>query len=127
METMSVTQTKKILIVDDDGPLSRMVAMTLRSSGYQTAIAGNGLVGLEQVEAVEPDLIVLDLKMPVMDGRTFYRELRARGIETPVLLLSAYGVQDARRELSAQAALSKPFMPQDLTDMIGSLLAGQNP
>ncbi|MEX0749912.1 MAG: response regulator [Dehalococcoidia bacterium] len=112
----------RVLVIDDDAPMSRMIAMTLRSSGYDVSIASNGERGLEQVEAEHPDIIVLDLKMPVMDGHAFYRELRQRGFDMPVMIVSAHGARQAQRELDAQAAINKPFSPDALSDKVEELL-----
>jgi DNA-binding response OmpR family regulator len=114
----------RVLVIDDDGPMSRMIAMTLRSSGYDVSTASNGELGLEEVEAAPPDVIVLDLMMPVMDGRTFYRELRHRGFQIPVVILSAHGAREAQRELQAEAAINKPFLPEDLADKVDELISG---
>jgi DNA-binding response OmpR family regulator len=102
--------------------MSRMIAMTLRSNGFTVTTAPDGMLGLEHVALEHPDVIVLDLNMPVMDGRAFYRELRGRGVTTPVVIVSANGAHSAQRELHAQAALSKPFSPQDLTTKVDELL-----
>jgi DNA-binding response OmpR family regulator len=112
----------RVLVIDDDGPMTRMIAMILRASGYDVNVAANGERGLEQVEAECPDVIVLDLMMPVMDGPTFYRELRHRGFEMPVMILSAHGASEAQRELHAQAAMHKPFFPDDLEAKVGELI-----
>jgi DNA-binding response OmpR family regulator len=114
----------RVLVIDDDAPMSRMIAMTLRSSGYDVSTASNGELGLEEVEATPPDVIVLDLMMPVMDGRTFYRELRHRGFHIPVVILSAHGAREAQRELQAEAAINKPFLPEDLADKVDELISG---
>ena len=84
--------------------------------------ATDGIDGLEQVEAGKIDLVILDLQMPRMDGRTFLREIRARGYDMPVLILSAYGADGARDELQAEAAIGKPFDPAFLVDKIKSQL-----
>jgi CheY-like chemotaxis protein len=112
----------RVLVIDDDAPMSRMIAMILRSSGYDVRVAANGAHGLEQVEEECPDVIVLDLMMPVMDGPTFYRELRHRGFEVPVMIVSAHGAREAQRELNAQAAIHKPFFPDDLAQKVEELL-----
>jgi CheY-like chemotaxis protein len=113
----------RILVIDDDEPMSRMIAMTLRSGGHEVTLAHDGRAALEQVETHHPDVIVLDLVMPVMDGWAFYRELRERGIETPVMIVSAHGARRAQRELCAQAAMTKPFMPDDLAYKVDEILA----
>ena len=111
-----------ILVVDDDAALSRMLLLALRGDGLDVASAPNGQVALDEVEERHPDVIVLDLEMPVMDGRTFYRELRARGTDTPVLILSAFEARRGQRELGANAYLNKPFDPDDLVREVRQLL-----
>jgi DNA-binding response OmpR family regulator len=115
--------TPLVLIVDDDPALGRMLSMTLRDGGFDVTTAANGQVGLGKIddEGV-PDAIVLDLEMPVMDGRTFYRAIRARGIGVPVLVLSANGARAASRELGAQGHMDKPFDPDALITRVRSLL-----
>jgi DNA-binding response OmpR family regulator len=99
----------KVLVLDDDNALLRLLRLTLTSEGFEVITASNGLEGLEKVDREPPDVILLDLEMPVMDGRTFFRELRKQGNNTPVLILSAYGARDAQRELDADGSLEKPF------------------
>jgi DNA-binding response OmpR family regulator len=121
---MSTTATKlaRILVIDDDPAVNRMIGTTLRSHGFTVASAHDGSAGLTEVESQGPDVIILDLAMPVMDGRTFFRELRARGDMTPVLILSAFGARDAARELCAEGYVQKPFRPDELADKIRSVL-----
>ncbi len=104
----------RILLVDDDAPLLRMVNLALVMEGFAVTTAEDGRGALEQLHRGTFDLIILDLQMPVMDGRTFYREMRARGFQTPVLILSAHGAEAAKRDLSASGALVKPFDPDVL-------------
>jgi DNA-binding response OmpR family regulator len=99
----------KVLVLDDDNALLRLLRLTLTSEGFEVITASNGLEGLEKVGQEPPDVILLDLEMPVMDGRTFFRELRKQGNNTPVLILSAYGAREAQRELHADGSLEKPF------------------
>lgn len=112
-----------ILVVEDEPALRRMLAFTLRDVGFDVRTAWNGVDALEQVAGKTPDAIVLDLEMPVMDGRTFYHELRGRGLDTPVLILSAYGARKAQRELGADACVQKPFNADDLIDKLEQLVA----
>jgi DNA-binding response OmpR family regulator len=86
----------KVLLIDDDPALVRMIRLALLSEGLEVTTASDGLEGLEAAAADTYDIIVLDLQMPNMDGRAFYREFRARGGTTPVILLSAYGASAAR-------------------------------
>ena len=109
----------RVLVVDDDPGIRSLVGLSLASEGWVVSMAANGLEALEAVEdAAERsfDLIILDVQMPTMDGRTFYRELRALRDYTPVLMLSANGAEQARREVGANAAMSKPFDPYVLAE-----------
>ena len=113
---------EKVLVVDDDPALVRMIRLALLSEGMEVETAPDGVMGLEATERTTYDLIVLDLQMPNLDGRGFFREFRARGGTTPILLLSAYGAQDARIELGAEAAVTKPFDPSVLIRVVRTLL-----
>ncbi len=111
-----------VLAVDDDPAILELLRLTLVDEGFTVASAQNGEEALASFDEVQPDVIVLDLEMPVMDGRTFYRELRERGDATPVLLVSAHGARAALRELGAQAAIEKPFDPYTLGRRLRSLV-----
>ena len=116
---------ERVLVIDDDPALVRMIRLALLSDGLLVDTASDGVQGLEATELASYDLIVLDLQMPNMDGRAFFREFRARGGTTPVVLLSAYGAQDARVELKAEAAISKPFDPAVLVRTVRSILPAE--
>ena len=111
-----------VLIVDDDAGLLRLLTTILRSADYDVATALNGIDALDVAGRKHIDVIVLDLRMPVLDGPGFFRQLRARGDTTPVLLTSSFGARDAQRELGAEGAIEKPFEPDDLLEAVGSLL-----
>jgi DNA-binding response OmpR family regulator len=111
----------KVLVLDDDNALQRLLRLTLTSEGFEVITASNGLEGLEKVRVDPPDVILLDLEMPVMDGRTFFRELRKQGNNTSVLILSAYGARNAQRELQAEGSLEKPFEADVLMDELRQL------
>ena len=119
---VEVDRAAKILLIDDDPALVRMIRLVLLSEGLSVDTAVDGLNGLEKATADSFDVIVLDLQMPNMDGRQFFREIRSRGDMTPVVLLSAYGAQAAKVELNAEAAVSKPFDPNVLIGTVRSLL-----
>ena len=112
-----------VLVVDDDPALLRLLAATLRDEGFGVVTAVNGADALGVTEGGGISAIVLDLEMPVMDGRSFFRELRARGDTTPVLLLSANQPRQTRREIGAEAALEKPFEPHALTLQLQRLIS----
>ena len=110
----------RILVVDDDQRILNFLSSKLKASGYEVLTAGNGLEGLEQAQAQEPDLIVLDLLMPKMDGFEMLKELRTFSA-VPVIILTAKGA-DADRikglQLGADDYLPKPFNPDELVARI---------
>ena len=77
-----------ILLVDDEQAITSNLSAFLNRSGFETSIAENGEEALQQVETVPPDLIVLDVLMPKVDGREVLRHLRQAGDWTPVILLT---------------------------------------
>jgi len=110
----------RILIVDDEERILNFLNSKLRASGYDVLTASNGLEGLEQAQAQEPDLIVLDLLMPKMGGLEMLKELRGFSA-VPVIILTAKGA-DADRirglQLGADDYLPKPFNPDELVARI---------
>lgn len=111
-----------VLIVDDDAGLLRLLSIILRSADYQVCTAQNGSDALDVAGQQRVDVIVLDLRMPVMDGPGFFRELRARGDTTPVLVTSSFGAHDAQKQLGAEGAIEKPFDPDELLEAVGALI-----
>lgn len=111
-----------VLVVDDDPAVVRLLKLTLRGGGFDVTGASNGQEALQQVERHPPEAIVLDIDMPVMDGREFYERLRARHIDVPVVILSAYNPRRVQRELGAQAYIGKPFEPDDLIDIVSRMV-----
>jgi CheY-like chemotaxis protein len=113
----------RILVIDDDPALLRLVTVILDSGDYSVETANGGAAGLAALEHELPDLIILDLSMPGIDGRQFYRLARERGYSGPVMLFSAYNVDRAQRELGAEASIEKPFDPEMLIDKVGELVS----
>ena len=93
----------------------------LLTEGFEVATAIDGKQGLEELNAREFDIVVLDLQMPEMDGRSLYWQMRSQGIATPVVVFTAYGASAAQKELNSEAALNKPFDPDALIDVIRGL------
>jgi two-component system response regulator MprA len=114
-----------ILVVDDDAPIRRMLGRTLGSAGYDVGFAVDGGDALAAVERSVPDLLVLDVAMPGLDGIAVCKRLRSRGLATPVLLLTARdSVEDRVRGLDAGADdyLVKPFATEELLARVRALL-----
>jgi DNA-binding response OmpR family regulator len=104
---------RPVLVVEDDRDTREMVELILKIDGYLVATACDGAEALDAVVREPPCLILLDLAMPVMDGKTFARRLRElpdqRLATTPILLLTAIGdVDDVVRETGAVGLLRKP-------------------
>jgi two-component system chemotaxis response regulator CheY len=105
-----------ILVVDDDPGILSTVADILEFEGYRVEQAMNGAEGLALLDQVHPRLVLLDMRMPVLDGWDFARILKERGIDLPILVMTA--AQDARRwaaEIGAAGYVAKPF---DLTTLL---------
>jgi two-component system response regulator MprA len=114
-----------ILVVDDDAPIRRMLGRTLESAGYDVDFALDGGDALAALERSVPDLLVLDIAMPGVDGIAVCRRLRGRGLATPVLLLTARdAVEDRVRGLDAGADdyLVKPFATEELLARVRALM-----
>lgn len=110
----------RVLVVEDEPALRRLIALTLTDAGIDVNTAEHGRAALDVSALSPPDAVVLDLEMPVMDGRACFRALRALGIQAPVLILSAHGAREAASELGAQAAMDKPF---DASDLVHHLMS----
>lgn len=116
-------QKTTILVVDDDASLVRALRITLRSAGYTVLLAADGMEALDVLSTQDVSAIVLDLRMPGMDGREFYREIRRRGVAVPVLICSSHEAYRARTELGAEGAIAKPFYPEQLVAAVKRVLA----
>lgn len=116
-------RARRLLVVDDDLDIREVVGSMLEMEGYDVRLAEHGLDALAQLESFEPDLILLDVRMPVMDGAEFLRRLRARSAAPPpVVLMSAYtDVRDTAAELAVQDVLAKPFQLDELLEKVGRL------
>ena len=116
---------KNILVVDDDRAIREALERALTLEGYQVATATDGAAGLEQGRANPPDLWILDLMMPAVDGLTVCRVLRAEGDRTPVLMLTARTETSDRvagLDAGADDYLPKPFDLAELLARVRALL-----
>jgi two-component system response regulator MprA len=114
-----------VLLVDDDAPIRRMLERTLTAEGYATTAVADGGAALAQVERSLPDVIVLDVAMPGLDGLAVTRRLRAKGLAVPILLLTARDALHERVEgldAGADDYLVKPFEIEELTARIRALM-----
>jgi DNA-binding response OmpR family regulator len=110
------TPRPRVFIIDDDRSLLSLLRVIFMDADFTVQTYLDARIALEDVREARPDVIILDLEMPLMNGREFYRAVRAAGIDTPVLVLSAYGARAAQIELGANAYLDKPFEPDRLIE-----------
>jgi len=115
---------KKILVVDDEKGLVRIIRLNLEQDGFEVVEANNGAQAIDKLRTALPDLVLLDVMMPDMDGFTVLERIREVG-STPVIMLTAKGEEDDRvrgLELGADDYVTKPFSPRELTSRIRAVL-----
>jgi len=120
---------KKIVAADDEPSIVRLVSATLTARGYEVVVAYNGEEALDKIHIEKPDLVVLDIMMPRMDGREVRRKLAAdpKTKDIPVLFLSAVGDLDNQLNTLQESGggdeyLTKPFKPSELGDYVDAML-----
>jgi DNA-binding response OmpR family regulator len=115
---------RTILVVEDEEPIASAVAARLRSEGFAVEIAADGLAGVEAHERIRPDLVVLDLMLPELDGLEVCRRIR-RTAPVPILMLTARDTETdtvVGLEIGADDYMTKPFSPRELVARIHALL-----
>jgi DNA-binding response OmpR family regulator len=118
----------KIAIIEDDAVISQMYRMKFEAEGYEVQMAGNGRIGVELVEKMRPDIILLDLRMPEMDGAEALAQIRKHdwGKDIPVLILTNVGVEEAPKELEDLNVLSyivkADLTPRQVTEKVKEAL-----
>ncbi|GAB3232148.1 response regulator transcription factor [Glycomyces halotolerans] len=121
---MSIDVEPRVLVVDDDPALADVVARYLRREGYEVDYASDGASGLRRALSTRPDLVVLDLMMPGMDGFEVCRRLR-QATAVPVVMLTALGEENDRisgLDLGADDYVTKPFSPRELAARVRAVL-----
>ncbi len=116
---------KLVLVVEDEFDLRSFVELVLEQEGYRVATAANGLEALKQVDKEEPDLILLDIRMPIMDGWQFVAELRAKNEKSiPIVVMTAhYDAQTVAKQLAVKGYLRKPFEIDELLSSVEKFAA----
>jgi len=124
------TGPERVLIAEDEPCVASLIAYNLEQDGYRVTIAGDGDEALRSLLASPPELLVLDLLLPLRSGWQVLREIRARRelrlAELPVLVVSALACDRLERQLTAmgaQAVLGKPFSVQGLRETVRRLIA----
>jgi len=117
--------SQKILLVDDESAITENLTPLLERAGYEVSVAINGSDALDKVENIKPDMVVMDVLMPVMDGRQTLRILREQNNWVPMILLTQVGESTERAmalEEGADDYLNKPFDPHELVARIRTVL-----
>lgn len=128
--TQEVFDLAKILIADDEPRIRELIREHLEHAGYACEEAGDGSAALAAVETFAPDLVILDLMMPFVDGMMCLREMRSRKITTPVIILTARGEEYdklAGLEGGADDYVVKPFSPRELVARVKAVLSRTMP
>ena len=117
----------KILVVDDEPSIVKLVKATLEARGYEVITANDGIGALSEARVHEPDLILLDIMMPHMDGREARKKLLAdpKTAKIPVIYLSAVGDFEQQLEAVSEGTtdyITKPFAPSDLAQHVADML-----
>lgn len=113
----------KILVVDDEPHIIRIIKLSLEKAGFQVISANSGEDGIEMVKHDHPDLVILDVMMPAMDGFQVCQHIRKldEGQKIPILFLTARGQSDDleyARSIGANDLMTKPFGPRQLIDLV---------
>jgi len=114
----------RILVVEDEPSIREVLSLYLRRAGYEVEVAGDGRAALESLADWMPDLVVLDLRLPHVDGLEITRWLRERG-DTPIIMLTARREEPDRiagLEMGADDYVVKPFSPQELVSRVRAVL-----
>lgn len=122
----------RILVVDDDQTIVRLLILNLELEGHEVAVASNGREALEQVEAFRPDLVLCDVMMPVMNGIEVVSRIRRNAAtkDLPVIMLSAKAQEmDIRsgKVAGANDYVTKPFDPMELVALVDRVLRDAKP
>lgn len=114
---------RRILVVEDHPTVREVLRILIGMEDYEVAVAGNGETGLVLAEAMRPDVVLLDVMMPGLNGLEVCRALKARNASTRVVMVSARTSEDDEREgraAGADAYLHKPFSPLDVLEAVGA-------
>jgi CheY-like chemotaxis protein len=120
---MQLDRSRTVLVVDDDPGVLEVLELALSAEGYDVVVARNGREALDCADSTLPNLILVDLMMPIMDGRQFIREARqsSRLERTPVIVLSASrNLEQTASALGVEAVVSKPFNLHELLTLVAS-------
>ncbi|MFC7391881.1 response regulator [Scopulibacillus cellulosilyticus] len=108
----------KILIVDDQFGIRILLNEIFQKEGYKTFTAGNGIQALDIVEKEEPELVILDMKIPGMDGLEILKRIKEKNSQVKVIIMTAYGELDMIQEAIDNGAITHFAKPFDIDDVL---------
>lgn len=118
--------TKKVLVVDDEPDTLELVKLVLESGGFETLLATSGMEALALIDRIRPDLVLLDIMMPDMDGWDVFRKIKEKNPEIPIAILTAKAQNIDRllglHVLKADDYITKPFGKNELINKVRKLI-----
>ncbi len=121
---------QNVLVIDDDAALRDTIGLMLETEGFHPALAEDGKAGIKQALTLRPDLVLVDLRMPGLSGIEVCKQIRAAGMKTPLIVLSAIGDEMDKvllLEIGADDYVVKPFGTRELLARIRALLRRSSP
>lgn len=119
---MKAVRKKRVLVVDDEAAICRIVGIGLRVLGYDVITSGSGKEGLGLVESEKPDIMLLDVFMPGMDGFAVLRKLRATSNLAVIVFSAHHSSREEALRLGANDFIAKPFTPEQIARKISDVL-----
>ncbi len=116
---------KRILIIDDEPDVAKMLVLRLHAKGYEVSVSTDAKKGLAALEALRPDLLLLDYHLPDMLAPIFVQDMQAKGLgQIPIILITATTESIAKKaqECSASGYILKPIEPEELYEKVGKYL-----
>lgn len=118
-------QSKKVLVVDDEPDTLELVKLVLESGGFETQLAQSGMEALTQIQNIKPDLVLLDIMMPDMDGWDVFRKIKEKDPDIPIAILTAKAQNIDKllglHVLKADEYITKPFGKNELIQKVRKL------
>jgi DNA-binding NtrC family response regulator len=114
-----MSEKTRVLIVDDDYSMLHTTALVLEGLGYAVDVAGDGDTAIEKARQADFDVILMDIKMPLMDGVETYKRIKAIHAEAAVIMMTAYAVEDLVAEALQEGACGVIYKPLDFERTVG--------